>query len=914
MDPRCYMIIDSSKAGSPKMFITSQVSSIEMSRGMWHVKFNTSPITYTYRHERIKILKDPQKVELGKRGFYIRNKHIENIRELYCFKDSICRYYHAVNNNGKETDYTEKDVYVSRTSLKECDGGSIWEYLCHLAAETGMELGEVGNILKMQYDLVDEKRDNVPLVQFVGGGEKLSVYTKPQVVIFPFGCNASQKQGVENALTHQASIIQGPPGTGKTQTILNIIANLLIWNKSVLVVSNNNSAIENVAEKLSNDSVGLDFLVAELGKKENKEAFVSNQPELPDMSGWVLTNSCAVREEIKEILKNTATGFEKQTELSLLTKELEALKTEIHYNEILHKTEGGACECLAGMTSKRLLELKLQCEGLMEESSKIKILFFYLRWMARLGIKAVSLLRLPFGELLRIIDAAYYTARLNETKKGIARCEAFLKNINLNESLRRLNELSLKLLKHFIASDRAGYKRPLFSIKDIKARTQEFLKEYPVVLSTTYSAKNCLGKDSVFDYVIMDEASQVDITTGALALSCAMNAVIVGDDKQLPNVIDEKTRSALKAIECRYRIDDKYRLTTHSFLQSCCEVFTDAPQTLLREHYRCHPKIIEFCNHLFYDGQLLAMTRDAGEKDVLSVIRTPKGQHARGHVNQREIDIIREEVMPKLEGENSVGIITPYRDQAEEINRQLGKDMASTVHKYQGRECSNIIMSLVDNEVKDFSDDPNLMNVAISRAKDRLFIVTSGNDIDEQSNIGQLIAYANYNNFNVKESKLCSVFDILYKQYSEERLSYKRAGKENLEELSESLIYNTLNDCILELKLSNAAILCHYPLARLIVDDNILTAKEKQFAHNPLTHVDFLLYNSLTKRPLMCVEVDGWAFHQTDVQKTRDQMKDEILGKYRLPLLRISTTETITKERLMAKMRSYSLTGVEFSE
>lgn len=37
----------------------------------------------------------------------------------------------------------------------------------------------------------------------------------------------------------------------------------------------------------------------------------------------------------------------------------------------------------------------------------------------------------------------------------------------------------------------------------------------------------------------MDEASQVDVTTGALALSCAKNAVIVGDTKQLPNVITE---------------------------------------------------------------------------------------------------------------------------------------------------------------------------------------------------------------------------------------------------------------------------------------------------------------------------------------------------------------------------------------
>ena len=35
--------------------------------------------------------------------------------------------------------------------------------------------------------------------------------------------------------------------------------------------------------------------------------------------------------------------------------------------------------------------------------------------------------------------------------------------------------------------------------------------------------------------------------------------------------------------------------------------------TLLREHYRCHPKIIEFCNQQFYDGELISMTTDSGE-------------------------------------------------------------------------------------------------------------------------------------------------------------------------------------------------------------------------------------------------------------------------------------------------------------
>ena len=82
--------------------------------------------------------------------------------------------------------------------------------------------------------------------------------------IFPFGCNNSQYKAVTEALENSFSIIQGPPGTGKTQTILNIIANLLVWNKTVLVVSNNNSALENVYEKLSSPKYNLGFIFAPL--------------------------------------------------------------------------------------------------------------------------------------------------------------------------------------------------------------------------------------------------------------------------------------------------------------------------------------------------------------------------------------------------------------------------------------------------------------------------------------------------------------------------------------------------------------------------------------------------------------------------------------------------------------------------
>lgn len=105
----------------------------------------------------------------------------------------------------------------------------------------------------------------------------------------------------------------------------------------------------------------------------------------------------------------------------------------------------------------------------------------------------------------------------------------------------------------------------------------------------------------VYDYLIMDEASQVDIATGALALSCARNVVIVGDTRQLPNVLTREMKAKADAIFSGFQLPEGYQFT-RSFLQSVLEVMPQVPQTMLREHYRCHPKIINFCNQKFYRG------------------------------------------------------------------------------------------------------------------------------------------------------------------------------------------------------------------------------------------------------------------------------------------------------------------------
>lgn len=895
MDVRQCMIVDLERRGDKRMFITEQVTSIsENKNGLWAVRFSSSPRVFNYNQARLLYLTHSESINLGEKGLYIKNKHINNVTELLRFTNGRYTFYRVTYANGYYENLDGSEVYVTRTPINK-NGGSTWDYLRKLAAETGLLTEDDESILSKQYELVDMKRDNVPLAQYLGDKTKLAAHPLPNQVYFPFGCNASQKSAVEAALTHQVSIIQGPPGTGKTQTILNIIANLLVEGKSVLVVSNNNSAVENVAEKL--DGEGLGFIVAKLGSVKNKEAFIDSQTSYPDMSSWTVADQTTVNQLAKESLEKVSQGFDGQLRQAQLKAEYDALLKETKYNEMLQANEVSG-SWLNSKPSTKLMKLFNLYQMIVEKEQKPS-LWFRLKWSFVLGWKTLSFLNCQPSSVINSLGSAYYYSRKAEIEQELQTIESQLQSINLKQNVKDLRSSSLQILKSIIAKRYGAGVRRIFTIKDIKPRTEEFLKEYPVVLSTTYSAKSCISKDMVFDYVIMDEASQVDIKTGALALSCAMNAVIVGDDKQLPNVVSREEALALSAIQTTYSVDERYNAVTHSFLQSCTEVFKEAPVTLLREHYRCHPKIIEFCNQRFYDGELVAMTTDNDEKNVLQVVRTAKGNHARGHYNQREIDVIKQEVMPEYVDSASVGIITPYRDQANEVNKALGQDIASTVHKYQGRECDTIIMSTVDNEPTEFSDDANLLNVAISRAKTHLCIVTNGNEMPQESNLAQLIAYMQYNNFQVRDSKLHSVFDLLYKQYTAERLAYEAVHPVVSEHLSENIIYEQLVKAIAELGMTNTDVLCHYPLSRLIGDWNLLTDEEQSFAESPFSHVDFLIYNSLTKQPLQTIEVDGWQFHKnSEVQQYRDTLKDQLLAKFGLCPHRISTTDTVNVETI----------------
>ncbi len=187
-----------------------------------------------------------------------------------------------------------------------------------------------------------------------------------------------------------------------------------------------------------------------------------------------------------------------------------------------------------------------------------------------------------------------------------------------------------------------------------------------------------------------------------------------------------------------------YDYAENSMLSSITKLFANVPRTLLQEHYRCHPKIIGFCNQKFYNNELIVLTEENHRDKPLVVYKTAKGKHARGNYNQRQIDMIVEEVLPEQgvdATKHSIGIISFYRMQRDKLIEAIGNPNieVDTVHKYQGREKDVVILATVVNDVNEFVDNPNLINVAVSRAVDKLIVVVADNVDSKNANVGDLL-------------------------------------------------------------------------------------------------------------------------------------------------------------------------------
>lgn len=734
-------------------------------------------------------------------------------------------------------------------------------------------------------------------------GQSKVLNSIPGGLVFPFGVNRSQLNATAAAFLSQISLIEGPPGTGKTQTILAIVANAVLAGKTVAVVSQGNSAVDNVWEKLT--ECGLGHIMARLGSREAKAKFFKDVPPWPIEA----VDDDISPDDLHELRARVDRLIDARTDQAKLEGEIREISVE--YERL---TEWRAQCNLSSVLSlekyrlspKKAADLMAYLSFLQDSKIKLKDrveLLFNFRIFRTKAFAA------PEARLAAYFDLQvhFYEKLLKQKRAELAACVQLLQKEDYEQLKERLTNESMRYFKCQLQKRRDNALR--FSAIDYRLKFDDFVSRFPVIGSSTHSIVNSIAEGALLDYVIIDEASMQDVVPGFLALGCARNAVIVGDSKQLPH-IPESTGLVPPS--------DAYDCDKHSLLSSCDLVFGDSvPRTLLREHYRCDPRIIEFCNQQFYGGQLIPMSSDSQE-DAMRLIVTAKGNHARGNVNQREI-----ETYLKLEEDEEAvdtvkegrGFIAPYRAQVNFAEGLLARDFVrNTVHKFQGRECDEIVYSTVldkkasnqDERRQAFVDDPRMVNVAVSRAK-RRFTLTTGDGVfsNQEGSIAALIRYIEYyaGERYMSRADVVSVFDLLYSEHDQSlELLKARLCPNDSKYVSEQIAASALRDTIASLERSDVSFHSQVRLIQLVPEQTPgLTDAERRFIRNG-SSCDFVLHYTVGKRPFAVVEVDG-GYHDKPDQMARDRLKDSILSKCGLRLLRLRTTDSGIEEKMAELIR-----------
>jgi len=544
-----------------------------------------------------------------------------------------------------------------------------------------------------------------------------SVRGVKKIPILPFHANEHQVKALQDIFQNKLSVITGPPGTGKSQFIANLLINLFLEGKSALFVSHTNEAVDVVNQKINERFRNL---ILRTGKKEFRQELKGRFNELI-LDSEKRTYSSINLKEIHSLWKTIDAHRKKLVELDTLEQKFE----ELYY-------------CY---NNENKLFIRLNIFSRLMFSLKRFVLFLKLQLLKNKLSKFPT--RLEIEQEIRRLEKKFYKSS-----------EEYVRSIYIHKMLK--NGRNIGKVKSFLhqVDSRQLSNESIESYLFINA-----LDVLKIWSSTLKSIRRTFPlSPGIFDYVIFDEASQVDLPSAAPALYRAKRAIVVGDPMQLTHVagitrdIDKRLAKIHGLTEKKDIYPSKIRYCDVSLYKSAESSLNHKP-ILLTNHYRSEDQIIALCNRVFYKGRLKIMS-------TLNYSQWPKSlpvgihwincegevfKHPAGsRINQIEVMLVAElfqEVLRKIAGTNlSVGIVTPYSRQEEAIYEMISRSTPAellekhnvkvlTAHKFQGSEKDIMIFSLVlasrgnGNSDRWYNIYPQILNVALSRARYLLYIV-----------------------------------------------------------------------------------------------------------------------------------------------------------------------------------------------
>jgi very-short-patch-repair endonuclease len=300
-----------------------------------------------------------------------------------------------------------------------------------------------------------------------------------------------------------------------------------------------------------------------------------------------------------------------------------------------------------------------------------------------------------------------------------------------------------------------------FVLADISSQLESafevLLGKIPLLAVTNLSTMRMFPSTdpAQFDLLVIDEASQCDVASTIPLLFRAKRVCVIGDPKQLKAVHQMKV-SAHMHLKDKYNVQHQdfapYDYLGFSFFDLANHWCLRERTSLLREHFRCHPRIAAYCNDVSYNNALRVLTDEGNlastpmgrtgfhwSNVVGSCERVPQG----GSICKEEVnEVIRivREIADNEQNAFTLGVVAPFRAQANRIKDGLEKVLPTkvwdrlallveTADGFQGDERDIIIFTVTcqpdihRGSLWFVSQDKNRWNVAVSRARALLHIV-----------------------------------------------------------------------------------------------------------------------------------------------------------------------------------------------
>ena len=595
--------------------------------------------------------------------------------------------------------------------------------------------------------------------------------------ITPLSLSESQQNVLKSVEDNTLITVFGPPGTGKSQTIVNLITHLIANGKTVLVASRMDKAVDVIAERLN--SFGAPYLVMRAGRLNYQKQLHRDLQEMlsnkQDFDTGYESAVFADIEDMKNLLKNIREIEKKCDNIIKLEHEwfniLEEYKIQTNkiQNEYISKklSDGDIA------VGKAILSKIGNVQNNPTTWNKILNYVYNYRLKKSLMLQNIKFTHETVNEINEELELKALYNKLKSIENKINKTGNLH---NLFEQIKELKskqkKLAIDILKNkrrkaLLEITRSQEKRQRLMIhakalvarqKNLQNRVldeedfQPLLDAFPCWAVTTYAISESLPlKPGIFDVAIIDEASQCDIASCFPIMYRAKKTIVVGDDKQLPHLsFLEKAKE--QSFFTQYNIPDKYQLMWRFRTNSVFDLanyYSTCP-ILLDEHFRSLPPIIDFSNDQFYGGKLRIMNKETDLKDVIELISvknakvdldTTKNMAETEELIKRLQEIITQDAEKKPKKAISIGIISPFRGQVEQIKKAISQIIpdklvkkhqieVGTAHTFQGDERDIMMLSFAiaensHNQSLMFLQKPNLFNVAITRARKKLIVFCS---------------------------------------------------------------------------------------------------------------------------------------------------------------------------------------------